>query len=247
MRKTLIGLSLLGMASSGIAAPLIDLEVSAGVWNSTPEGTVGKSDTDIEALGFDEKSANVISATFEHPVPFIPNIRVKRTNLDLNGSGTLDEDFTLDDVSFPANTPIDSGIDLSHTDFTLYYGLPELLVDIDLGATIRVFDGKASAVTTALQEETDLDFAIPMAYASVRVDLPMTGFYLGAEGNLISYDDNKLSDFTAKIGYSTDIVPFLADLELEAGYRTLDLELDDDDLEADIKLDGPFANLTLAF
>lgn len=247
MNRTLLGLSLLALASPSIAAPIIDLGVSVGRWNAEPEGTVGSTETDIDVLGLDEESGNVLTAVFEHPIPVIPNIRIKRTALDLSGTGTLTEDFTFDDVTFPAGQTVNTDIDLTHTDFTFYYGLPELIVDIDLGATVRVFDGEASAITTLLQEEADLDFAIPMAFASVRIDLPLTGLFVGAEGNAISYDDNELTDFTAKVGYSTDIIPFLADLEIEAGYRSMDLKIDDDDLEADIKIDGPFANLTLAF
>lgn len=247
MKRSLLGLSLLALSSTSFAVPGIDLDVSAGIWQASPEGTVGKTQSDIEALGLEEENANVLSATLEHPVPLIPNIRIKRTTLDYSGTGSLNENFTFDDVTFPANTSINSDIDLSHTDFTFFYGLPEIVVDFDLGLTARVFDGKASAATTLLQEEADLDFAIPMLFASVRVDLPLTGLYVGAEGNMISYDDNDLTDLEAKIGYSANIVPLVADLELEVGYRSLDLKIDDDDLEADITMDGPFANVRLAF
>lgn len=247
MKRSLLGLSLLALSSTSFAVPGVDVDVSAGIWQATPEGTVGKTETDIEALGLEEENGNVLSVTLEHPVPSIPNIRIKRTTLDFSGSGTLDEAFTFDDVTFPVSEKINSDIDLSHTDFTLFYGLPELVVDLDLGLTARVFDGKASAVTTSLEESADLDFAIPMAFASVRIDLPLTGLYIGAEGNMISYDDNELTDLEAKVGYSTNIVPLVADLELEVGYRSLDLKIDDDDLEADITVDGPFANVRLAF
>lgn len=251
MYRRLLLSALLCGTSSAFAAPLIDLKIGAGLWQATPSGELGVTQTDIEDLNLEEESSTFFFVAFEHPIPVLPNIRLKQTELEFEGTSTLNEVFTLDDVTFSVDAETVTDVDLSHTDVTLYWGLPELIVDVDFGLTVRSFSGEASVVAESVggtQTETvDLDVAIPMLFADIRVDLPLTGFYVGAEGNALSVGDSSIVDYNARIGYSTDIVPFLADLDFEIGYRSFEIELDEDDIQADITIDGPYAQLMLVF
>ncbi|BFM05359.1 TIGR04219 family outer membrane beta-barrel protein [Halioxenophilus aromaticivorans] len=249
MTKKLLLAALMMGSSSAFAAPLIDLKIAAGVWQATPSGPLGETSTDVEDLALEEENSTFFSIAFEHPVPVLPNIKLKRTELDYEGDTVLSETFTLDDATFTVNTDVLTDVDLSHTDVTLYWGLPELIIDVDLGLNIRSFSGEASVVSEqANQSETvDLDVTLPMLFADVRIDLPLTGFYVGAEGNALSVGDSSLIDYNARIGYSTDVIPFLADLDFEIGFRSFELELDEDDIQADITIDGPYAQIMLVF
>lgn len=247
MKKLLLGAALTALTPLTYAVPLIDLEIGASSWNASYSGNIGASNANVDELGFDDDTANSLYVTLELPLPIIPNIRLKTTDLEAVGSNTLTSDFTFANETFDTSDVINTDIDLSHTDITLFYGLPEFYLDVDFGLTFRVFDGDASAAVGALEDTVDLSFVVPMAYANVRLDLPLTGLYLGVEGNFLSIADNTLSDFTAKIGYSTDIIPFIADLDFEAGFRSIDLELEDEDLNTDLTIDGPYLGVTLAF
>lgn len=250
MKKFVAATAIAALAPLGHAVPLIDVELGASSWNASYSGEIGATNTNVDSLGFEDDTANSLYLTLELPVPLIPNIRLKTTNLEAVGTSTLALPFQFNNVPFAPNDTITTDIDLSHTDVTLYYGLPEFYLDVDFGLTLRVFDGDAtaaSAINAALRESVDLGFVIPMIFADVRLDLPFTGLYAGVEGNILSIGDNSLTDFNARIGYSTDIVPFLADLDIEAGFRSIDLELDSEDLDTDITIDGPYVGITLAF
>ena len=247
MKKLILGAALTALTPLSYAVPLVDLELGASSWNASYSGEIGASSTSVDALGFDDDTANSFYVTLELPIPLIPNIRLKTTDLEAVGSNTLTTAFQFNNQGFAVGDVVNTDIDLSHTDITLFYGLPEFYLDVDFGLTLRVFDGDASAATAALQEAVDLSFVIPMAYADVRLDLPFTGLYLGVEGNVLSIGDNSLTDFSARLGYSTDVIPFIADLDFELGFRSMDLKLEDEDLNTDLTIDGPYLGVTLAF
>lgn len=250
-RKLLALTALAAISPASFAVPLIDLEIGAGSWHQSTSGSIGSSNTNAGDIGIDDQNGNVFYATFEWPLPLLPNVKIKHTGLEVEGNSTLSSGFTFINETFTAGSPVAAKLDLSHTDLTLYYGLPEFYLDVDLGATLRFFDGEASATGTVggapSSESTNLSFVVPMAFADVRLNLPFTGLYAGVEGNLLSIGDNTLRDFTAKIGYTFDVIPFLADLELEGGFRSLDLELDADDVKADVTIDGPYFAVQVSF
>ena len=79
---------------------------------------------------------------------------------------------------------VDSDLDLSHTDATLYWGLPLPVpyVDINLGLTARMFGGEAivEGQITGRREEVELDFTLPMGFVEAQVGTPF-GIYAAAE------------------------------------------------------------------
>lgn len=86
-----------------------------------------------------------------------------------------------------------------------------------------------------------------MLYASTQVSIPGTGLSVFAEGNFLSIDDHTLLDYQAGIAYAL-IDNMLIDVTLQAGYRMVDLELDDlDDVYADLQFDGAFAGVEVHF
>jgi hypothetical protein len=69
--------------------------------------------------------------------------------------------------------------------------------------------------------------------------LPLTGFYASGLGNVIAFGDNKITDMTLAVGYELGI------LGLEIGYRNFDVQLEDDNEEANVTVDGYFIGLVL--
>lgn len=255
MKKLILAAAMAGTTSLTQALPLVNLDIGAGAWRPDYSGDLGVSDTNVEDLGLSEETANVYYATLEFPLPLIPAIKVERTELETDGQANLNVDFTLEDFTFNANGDVTTDLDLTHNDVTIYWGLPKFYLDVDFGVTLRQFDGEAAVTgqttvngVTAISTETvDLDVIIPLAFADIRLDLPLTGLYGRVEGNILSIGDNSLTDFTAVIGYNTDALPILFDLEFEAGYREMSLTLDNEDLEADVSIGGPYLGMQIAF
>lgn len=248
MSKALAGVALCtGLSSLAQADMVFGVYAGAYAWSSSLDGDFNSDDnTDIDTqdtLALDDDTASSFYVAVEHGVPLIPNVKLRRTELEFTEQAILTSSVVFDGKTFGATSTIDSTIDLSHTDATLYYEILDNVVSADFGLTARVFDGKAKLSTSGQNASIDLNTTIPMAYVAVQVDLPLTGLYVGAEGNFISISGNKLQDASAKIGYT-----IAGGLGVEAGYRVLRLTLDDvSDLNSDISADGAYAAATFHF
>lgn len=258
IKKLCLAGVLTSLAATSYAVPILKLDVGAAAWTPDYSGEIGDNLIDVDNLGLSDDVATMVYLDFDFPlVPLIPSIRLKHTDLSTDGTGSVNQTFEFADLAFDADSELTTDLDLTHTDYTLYYGLPEFYLDVDFGVTFRQFDGEASVTgeisteggTLTQTDSVDLDIVIPMLFADVRLDLPLTGFYARAEGHALSIGDNSLTDFTAVLGYNFEAVPMLFDLEFEAGYRSMDLELDagDADLEADISIRGPYVALQVKF
>ncbi|MFT7410136.1 MAG: outer membrane protein [Oleispira sp.] len=225
---------------------LFTAKAGASSWNAEATGDIdGDVDVGKEGLNLDSENNNVLFAAFEHPLPLIPNIKVMKTDLDLTGEGRASFNFL--GQSFNENTT--SQFDLSHTDLTLYWGVPLPIpyLDINFGLTARQFDGLVSVKgdTTGSEETADLDFTLPMGYLNVDLDTPF-GIYARADLNAVSYGGNGISDMAVAVGYTLPI-PFI-DINLEAGHRVISVKTDEDttDVETDIEVAGMFFGLNVS-
>lgn len=248
----MIGTFLLAGSSLCYGDTIFGIHAGVGQWNTDVSGQIGERSNPITAkeLGFKDNSNNFIYAAVEHPIPLLPNIRVSQYNLEQSGEAVVTRSFTLDDVTFEANANTVSELDASHTDITLYYEVLDNWLNLDLGITVRAFDGYAQVTSTPegavnpLIERVDLDQSIPMLYSRARIDLPFSGFYAGGALNYIGSGDNNIRDVEAYLGYEFDL-PAL-DLGFRLGLKEMSLETqDNDELNADIKIDGVYAAFTL--
>ncbi len=244
MKKMLLVPSLLLASNLAQADTVFGVYAGGGSWNTAYSGDVGVSDIDVEdVLNLDDEGRNFFYVAIEHPIPLVPNIRLQRTDISTKGSGEITSEMIFGDKSF-SDEAVSTEVDLSHTDATLYYEILDNWVNLDLGLTLRMFDGEGKIVgATSGSEKLNVDDTAPMLYAAARFDLPLTGLSVGADINGLGYSGNTLTDFTAKISYTTDIVP-LIDIGVEAGYRQMQLVLDDiGDLETDFSIAGPYLSL----
>ena len=218
----------------------------ANMWNVEPSGQI-TDDVQVDenpGLNLDSTTANNIQVFVEHPVPVLPNLQISSTGLSVDGDGSVSQ--TVLGTTFTG--AVDSTLDLSHTDYTLYWGLPLPIpfVDINFGLTGRQFSGEVAidgGVAGNAQE--DIDFMLPMGYLNVDIDTPL-GIYGYADVNYISVGDNKLSDMAFAVGYQLPIP--IVDLGLEVGQRSMNLVTEElDDSNIDVELSGIFYGLSLSF
>ena len=248
MKKTAIAAFLVAMTPVASHADLLfTVGAKASIWSPEPSGQLDEGvdiEDDVNGLGLEGESGNQLTVFIEHPVPVLPNLRLRQTSLDMKGDGTLFAEFN--GQVFAGD--VDSELDLSHTDATLYWGLPLPVpyLDINLGLTARMFDGYATVESMAQSEEVDLDFVLPMGFLEAKVGSPF-GIYAQAEINAIGYDGNSMSDMAFTVGY--DLPVPVVDLGLELGYRSMTMTTNKDttDIETDFELSGLFYGASLAF
>jgi outer membrane protein len=225
MKAVQAGLLTLGLGLSGLAqADLIALKGDVSYWaydghaemtNSVP-GTEEKLDND---------GAVQFSVALEHPVPIIPNAKIRYVNLDTQ---TKNNAYDLD---------------LDHADFILYYEILDNVVDLDIGAGATTLNGHINS----LSKRTNIDETYPILYGTVGGKFPWTGLSAKAELTYSNFDDAQLTDALAEIQYNF-IDTMLVDVGLKAGYRIFTVDLDDYD-HSDIKLEfkGPYIGLDAHF
>jgi len=129
-------------------------------------------------------------------------------------------------------------------DLALYYELLDNWVNLDVGVNVKYVDGSISVKSDrGRSEATDFQVPIPMLYAKARFDVPTTDLSFQVEGNYVTYDGNTLYDAEAGIRYTLAL-----GLGLEAGYKTMKLELDNvDNVSMNSEFSGAYAKLVWDF
>lgn len=251
MKKTC---SLLLVATLGSPAALSDtlgVTIGAAGWRYDISGTARyqsddpANNVDLKRdLGYNDDSLVFFYAQLEHPVPLLPSIKVRYSQIDTSANGRLTKTFTYGGVVFNVGEDVSSEAKLDKTDITLFYSPLDNLVNLDLGLTASYIDGRSSiSGATSGTSTADVSGWVPMIYAGIGVDLPLTGLSVSADGAGIKYKDSDFYDFSIRASYTT---PWY--LGFNVGYRKLKLNLDDfDDSYADVEFDGPFAGAYFQF
>jgi len=220
MKKLLLSLCLpvsLAFASFSVnAATILGFEAGAYVWQADSSGSVGADNV----AGYDGDNT-VTYFAFEHPVPIVPNVKLQITDMTATSGA--------------------NSVDLGHTDSTLYYEILDNIVSIDVGVTVRAFDGTYNTpgnVNVAVDDTTYL------AYASAVVSIPITGLSVGMEVYQdMGIDDDAISDVKLRVAYE-----IVAGLGVELGQRTVTMSLKESaPFTNDLEFDGSYIALTYTF
>jgi outer membrane protein len=254
MKKGLLALGLAAAISGNVQADtLLGVYIGGQAWANETSGTFGEGSNNQSVFNFDDEVQGSFFIALEHPIPLIPNIKIASTTLDTVGGTKLSSDFSFDAVTYSVNADLDTSLEASYIDYTLYYELFDNdLLTFDFGLTARDLETYIEVVgvdSNSSEVTSDLSASgyIPMIYLSTIIGLPFTGFNVFAEGNFISYDDHSIYD--AQVGVSYELIDNLAvDVDLTFGYRSVNLELDDlDDFYSDLTFDGFFAGAIVHF
>ena len=255
MKKLLGAVAIASIVSIPTAsADVAGFEVGGYQWTPDYTGTLASDSATVEGtdidiqndLGFTDDSHNILWASLEHPVPFMPNIKIVSSDLGTAASSTLTRELTFGGETYPVSEDVSTTFDMSNTEFTFYYEVLDNWINLDLGLTLRKYDGEVRLVSdpagSNLNEFEELDFTIPLFYLKGRVDLPLTGFFVDGQINIISYDDDEVSDTEFSVGYESDI-----GLGAKAGYRTFTLEVLEDTFSGDLEFDGAYISVFYHF
>jgi len=228
-----------------VNADTLSVSVGGGVWNTSPSGTIHNTidpaPVDVkEHLFWDDESQGYLFATLEHPVPIIPNVRLMYTKVDQSGSGITTFEF---DGNFYDGT-VSNEFSIETTDLIAYYEVLDNVVSLDIGLNIRSLNIDYTFSSTAGTGTTtdSMSETIPMLYALVGGS-PIPDLIISGELSYIAYSGSTISDFTAKVAYTTSFF-----VGFEAGYRKQQYEFDDvSDTDANLDFDGVFAGAYLKF
>ncbi len=207
-------------------ADFIGLKGDISYWNVDGKANIDEKKWADQDL--DRKGTVQASVAFEHPVPVIPNVKVKYTKLD---------------TETEENTVNKTDINLDYTDLILYYEILDNVVKADVGVGATRLNGDVKHFGTSV----DIDEYSPIIYAEVGAKLPFTGLSAKAEATYTNVNDVKITDAQAEVQYNF-VQSMLLDLGAKVGYRIMNIELDDMD-KRDMKFEfkGPYIGLDAHF
>lgn len=234
----IIAISTLLWLTTGTAkAEFVGLNISASQWASSTSSLFDNTDSDslalIDDLDADNPEQLPMVFTLEHPVTALPNLRYQGSQLD--------SDMSIYGEAFSSGSLDSSTFDLSHEDIVLYYQLLDGGVDLDLGVDVKSLDGEVSFAGTT-SNTVAVDETIPLLYLSAKFDLPLDGFYVGADINAnvidLGLSESSAQDSTFMLGYESG-----TGLGIEGGYKYFSLDLNNADApDTDLEYDGIFLN-----
>lgn len=229
------------------ADTLFGVYAGAGSWEQSYSGDVesGLTTADVEDdLGLDDDSNTIMYIAVEHGVPFFPNVRGQFMSMDVDGQNVLSRSIDFNGQTFTLSDQVNTAVELDQSDAVFYYQLTDNVVSLDVGLAVSYLEGQIDIESSTEAASAEFDEVVPMLYGRARADLPFTGFWVSAEAQGMSYQGNSLIEYAALVGYESDI-----GLGVEAGYRSVELELDEFEDIAQAKLDisGPYAAINFHF
>lgn len=227
-------------------AEVFDISVGTQYWDYDLKGNVR---TDIAAEGsvninFKDNSNVDYFIIFEHAVPYWPNLKIKRNNIQSDGLMSV----RLPDVLSGNIARVNADINLSHTDVVLYYELMDSWVNLDLGLSAKYFNGHnrfkyVLLDYTLYRDDTKFSDWLPMLYLQTQFELPLTGLSAKAAVESITFDRNRATNFELSLQYQNSF-----GLAADIGYRKLDVNLKNyKNFKSDLKANGYYLGVNYSF
>jgi len=168
--------------------------------------------------------------------------------INFSGTGNLNQTLIFNGKPFLVNSEVSSSVDMDIYDLGLTWNIlniDDLPVRVQLGPelSVKVVDANVSMVdhTTGLSESDSLIAPVPTIGARARIGLADWVALVGRVGYM-EYDGNSYLDVDGQIEFSP--LPMVG---IFAGYRYLDLEVDESDVFVDATLDGLYAGVFARF
>lgn len=227
--------------------------MGAQYWDMQADGAFGSNDN-LQSYDLSDEGKGSVWIAIEHPVPLVPNLKLRYNQLDTDGSADV-ADFEFGGITYNGTSTVDAELD--HFDAIFYYEfLDNDLVSLDLGVNIKygdfqvdisgeTTDSNGNSVTASSSES--YKGVIPMLYGAGAIGIPTTGLSLYAEANWIGYDDYNAYDVQAGAEYLVIDNPVI-ELGLQLGYRKIKIDVEDlSDLYIDTEFDGAYAGVMAHF
>lgn len=255
LKQGTIGVVLLVWALSLSTAHAYGVEAALGGWQQNPSGDLAYKATnsndylDVEDdLDYGDELRIHGRVKIDMPL-FFPNIYLMGSPTEFDGTGEKDVAFSFGDEDFDANIPFYSKLTFDQYDVALFYGLPFLRtatldrLNVDIGLNVRIVDLEAEIRQDAsgLREDYSETLAVPQIYLGAQLEL-LDWLTVEAEGRGISISDSSMYSVIGRLRFNMFGPAFVA-----AGYRYDKIDVDEDDLDAEFTLQGPFAEVGINF
>jgi outer membrane protein len=230
-------------------------EGAVGAWLQSPEGRLSyqplspEDRLDVEDdLDYGDETG--LTARLRIDLPgFFPGVYLMYTGIDFQDTGMKNVSFTFGGETFEGETQFDSEVNLDHFDVAVFGSIPFLrtatagMFAIDLGVNGRIYlvEAEVEQNETGLRESVSFTLPIPMLFAAAQFR-PIDSFSLEAEFRGITYQDDRAFSILGRARYTLWQGIFIA-----GGYRYDDIDFDEEGVDVDVTVQGPFLEAGFAF
>jgi outer membrane protein len=249
MRVSIIVFSMLMFFALSVVPAMADEMISfkAGYLSLSPEGEfavfsggVGTKVDMEDDLGFDDSEefmaeAAVQLGSFRLTAGYLP--------LKFSGSGRTTGSI-FNGQPFVGTVDSDVDIDLYDVGLTWYLlNFDDLPVRLQLGPEVSVKYVEADISMRSITASESESVSVPVPTIGLRGRVGLSDF-LGLAGRVgyLEYDDNSFLDADAQLEFSP--LPLVG---IFAGYRYMDIEVDESDVFLDVTFDGPYGGAFIRF
>ena len=229
------------------------IEGAVGGWHQSPRGQLSYKALTIDDeldlkddLNYDDKTRPFGRLKIDMPL-FFPNIYLMYTPMKFEGVGEKEFSFNFGDDTIIANEPFESKLVADHFEVGLYYSFFEELTadilsfEVGLNARILRLEAEIKQEASGVSESEKGTVPVPMLYLGLLIR-PVKWLALEGEGRGLAYSGDAYYSLIGRVR-----VNFWGPLFVTGGYRYDKLKYEDDDLNIDINIGGPFAELGFAF
>ena len=229
-------------------ADTIGIHAGAGSWNHQSSGQITHQGTNADMekeFGFKDELTGFFFIGIEHPLPFIPNIKLSSYPVETiaNRTVTASTEFSFAGASYTNGTDIKTTLLWDEQDVLVYYEIVDNIFSLDLGLGAKAIDAKLSVTASGSTHSLRMEETLPIGYAMGSVMLPGTGLSFIIEHTSSVLGDIKVKQTNSKLSYMLGYK-----LGIEAGYRTSNANLDElTGVTGELTFSGPFINLAVNF
>ncbi|XID75681.1 TIGR04219 family outer membrane beta-barrel protein [Alkanindiges sp. WGS2144] len=227
----ILAVAVLTMASMNANADFVGLYAGVDGMYTKADDSAGQSKDKFNA---------VYNLAFEHPVPFLPNVKLRYS------------DFSNTESDGNALYVVDQTVGVQTLDALGYYEILDNIVSVDAGLGVKRLNTKdavrVSVANLAAVAKSKYDETMPALYVAAGGKMPFTGLSAKAEVMAGKSSDADFSDINAEVKYNF-IENIALDLGVKFGYRAMTINFDDDAKTAlrEVKAKGPYLGLEAHF
>lgn len=225
------------------------IEAAIGFWREDPSGSIAYKGDSLDVrdnLNYTRHDKLTGRLKVYLPGP-LPNMYLMATSVKYEATGKKSTSFVYNQQTFAGNIPFYSRVKLNHYDIAAFYSLtrmlPTRIINVELGLNARVIDFRSelNQGTTGAFAAKNATIVVPMVYAGAQFR-PVDFLSIEAEGRGILYNSEHYYDVIGRV----KIIP-VSPIFVAAGYRWEDLKIDRQDLDAQVRIKGPFAEAGVMF
>jgi hypothetical protein len=255
MRRVLAAALWLGsLTICSTTALALEVGVRGEYWFPTISGSAQTTTSGLPDTPFDIKDTlGVQDEDFPFWEAFLGvsrfTFRVGYMQPQYDGSSTLTQTFVFKGQTFAVNEKISTRLEMDILDGQLQFDLLRPSVGVagfNLGLILqgKYVDGsiQVQSATTGITTREDFQLAAPLVGVAAGVGFLKDMIRADVRATGIAYSGSHAYEVDAYASFAP--FPFV---RLQGGYRYFDLKVDESDVQASLKLSGPYAGLQLSY